>query len=597
MSGLGCLSEILIQTLEQIIDGVVIIGCENKILFINKAAEKLWGYSKQEALSQNIGLLVPHDIKPQHDSYANKNSSSDASKIAETNQDIPIKHKDGCCKWGAMSISKVKINQQTLYTMLIRDVTQQHKDNERIRLLSMATDEIIASLSALTLEREQNQNHIQQLAYYDSLTALPNRSLLHISAEQLLIEASHKKQPVAILFIGLDRFKQINNSMGNLAGDELLKLIANRLRRSCRCSDLVARLSADEFMVILPHCGAEHATEIAYKLQQVLSTPCQIAGKTLNPSAGIGISLFPQNGNNIGTLSQFAAMAMSQAKSTGLGKISLFNNELNKVAEDKQELETAFRHALKQGELVLHYQPQTRLDTGLLYGVEALARWRHAKLGNISPLHFIPLAEECGLIEQLGIWAITEACQQLSTWRKHGLQIPAVSVNLSPTSFRNTNLPQIIANTLEHHQLTARDLTLEVTEDVFIDENATIIQTVKEIHQLGVKLAIDDFGKGYSSLNYLRRIPISELKLDRSFVADLEHDHTARAISSAVLGIGKSLQLTVIAEGIENDAQNELLQQQGYPVGQGFLFSRPLSAPDFENWLHAHSVLIGPNMH
>lgn len=362
MSGIDCLSDILIQVLEQTIDGVMVVGCEKQIKFINKAAESLWGYSKQEAFGQSIGLLVTHDITYQHDNYINKNRSARSNNSVETSQDVPIRHKDGSEMWGAMSISKVEINNQIIYIVFIRDVTLRHNYNERICLLSVATDKIIASLSALTLEREQNQNHIQQLAYYDSLTFLPNRSYLHINAKQLLIEASHKKQPVAILFIGLDRFKQVNNSIGNAAGDELLKLIASRLQKSCRSSDLVGRLSADEFMIILPQCGVEYASEIACKLQQIISTPCQIRGKTLAPSAGIGISLFPQDGNNISTLSQFAAMAMSQAKSAGLGKISLFNNKLKKVAEDRQELETALRHALAQRELVLHYQPQNTIQ-------------------------------------------------------------------------------------------------------------------------------------------------------------------------------------------------------------------------------------------
>lgn len=590
MSGIDCLSDVFIQVLEQTIDGVIVVGCENQIKFINKAAESLWGYSKKEAFGQSMGLLVPHDITSQHDNYINKNSCSRPNNSVETSQDVPIRHKDGSDMWGAMSISKVEINNQILYIVFIRDVTLQHNYNERIRLLSVATGEIIASLSALTLEREQNQNHIQQLAYYDSLTSLPNRSCLHINAKQLLIEASQKKQPVAILFIGLDRFKQVNNSMGNAAGDELLQLIASRLQKSCRRSDLVGRLSADEFMIILPQCGVEYASEIACKLQQIISTPCQIRGKTLAPSAGIGISLFPQDGNNISTLSQFAAIAMSQAKNYGIGKTSIFNNRLSDAAKNKQELETAFRHALSQCELELYYQPQIRLDNGLLYGVEALARWQHAKLGNIPPIQFIPLAEESGLIEELGIWVINEACHQLSVWRKHGLLVPKVSINLSPTSFSNTNLPQIIANTLARHQLTPKDLILEITEDVLIDDNhITIINTATEIHNLGVKLAIDDFGKGYSSLSYLRLIPISELKLDRNFVTDLEHNHAARAISKAVFGIGRGLQLTVIAEGIENNAQKELLQLQGYQVGQGYLFCCPLPVHDFESWLHVQS--------
>lgn len=844
---LGCdyLSDIFIQTLEQAIDGVVVIGHENQIIFINNAAEQLWGYSRQEALGQNIRLLVPNDIKPQHDSYINNNRNTGINKIVGTSRNVPIVHKNGSRKWGSMSISKITVQTQILYTAFIKDITSQLAAQERIRLLSMVADKtdsailimdadwrtiyvntgctdllgytaetltdsnpislimaneaatnkikaskytlskgnifkddalmklasgecfwckitvtpvmdenanliynvvvliditqtkiheilqhkllnavmknqplqnimkvaceeierivpemttsvirvntdsslhalnapgltaeyiriqqgvfmgsdyseiaalidkpvIVAdiaksplwqdenarkkvlslgfyscwclpiksnqhdlvgflvfyyrerrkpslrhqqladaavSICALILEREQNHSQIRQLVYYDSLTTLPNRSLLHANAEKLLIEACNKKQRVAVLSIGLDRFKQINDSMGHSAGDKLLQLIANRLQQHCRGSDIIGRHSADEFIIILPQCTAEYATEFSRKLQQSISQPCKIARKTLTPSASVGISLFPQDGNSVSTLLQRAAIAMSQAKNTGLGKISLFNTELNKAVQERQKLEATFRLAMKRHELTLHYQPQINLKNGRLHGVEALARWQSATLGVISPERFIPLAEECGLIDELGIWAITAACQQLAVWRRQGLLIPAISVNLSPTNFRNTDFPLIITRALRLHHLTADDLTIEITEDVLIDANPNIMQTLNAINQFGIRLAMDDFGKGYSSLSYLRRIPISELKLDRSFVADLEHDHTARAISSAVLGIAKSLQLTVIAEGIENDTQNKLLQQQGYPIGQGYLFSRPLSAPDFVAWLNTH---------
>lgn len=243
------------------------------------------------------------------------------------------------------------------------------------------------------------------------------------------------------------------------------------------------------------------------------------------------------------------------------------------------------RQAINTQQLSLYYQPQTDLKTGRLYGVEALARWHHPELGHISPTRFIPLAEECGLIGELGHWVLTEACKQLADWRQRGIAVPSVSINLSATNFHSLELPELIADTLRHYQLTSRDLKIELTENVLLDTNPSTMRTIEQVHEQGVRLSMDDFGTGYSSLSYLRKIPVSELKLDRSFVSDLEHDHTARAISSAVLGIGKSLQLTVIAEGVETSEQSTLLQQQGYPVGQGYLFARPLSVADFEVWI------------
>jgi EAL domain-containing protein (putative c-di-GMP-specific phosphodiesterase class I) len=278
-------------------------------------------------------------------------------------------------------------------------------------------------------------------------------------------------------------------------------------------------------------------------------------------------------------------MAMYQAKSLGRGRSSFFSHELNQLAQERLTLEIALRDALENQQLRLHYQPQVRMRDGLLYGVEALARWHHPQFGDISPARFIPLAEECGLINQLGLWALREACRQLAAWRRQGLNIPAISVNLSPTNFHNLDLPGMIANTLQEHNLQASDLTLEITESVMMDTNPSTMKTLNDVHTQGVRLSMDDFGTGYSSLSYLRRLPIQELKLDRSFVSDLEQDATNRALSEAVIRLGESLHLTVVAEGIESPVQQRILTDQGYHVAQGYLFSRPLTAADLEAWL------------
>ena len=248
-------------------------------------------------------------------------------------------------------------------------------------------------------------------------------------------------------------------------------------------------------------------------------------------------------------------------------------------------MESALRQAIKEGGLRLHYQPQIDLADGRLYGIEALARWTHPELGEIPPVRFIALAEECGLIVELGNWAVQEACRQLAEWRAAGLRVPAISVNLSPTSFHNLDLPNLLATTLQANALLPEDLTLELTESMLVDNNPSTLKVLDEVHRQGIRLSMDDFGTGYSSLSYLRRLPISELKLDRSFVFDLEHDEATRALSGAILGIGKSLHLTVVAEGVENEAQHQLLREQGYPVAQGYLFSRPLPAEALQQWL------------
>ncbi|MDH2433213.1 EAL domain-containing protein [Pokkaliibacter sp. MBI-7] len=445
--------------------------------------------------------------------------------------------------------------------------------------------EVSTHLCALALEREEARAHIRQLAFYDSLTKLPNRSLLHARADQALTTAEHHGDSIAVLFIDLDRFKQVNDSLGHPAGDELLRVIAQRLTENLRHVDIVGRLSGDEFVMVLPRYSAQALAEAVEQLKSRISQPFSIGSTTLIPSASIGISLFPNDGHDMESLIHRADMAMYQAKSMGRGHVSYFSHQLNEQAQQRMALENALRDALDNGGLQLHYQPQINLADGSLYGVEALARWQHPEFGSIPPTRFIPLAEECGLIGQLGHWAVQEACRQLAAWRRQGLQIPAVSVNLSPSDFHNLDLPQQIAHTLQHHQLQPQDLTLEITESVLMDTHPSTLTTLDAIHSQGVNLAMDDFGTGYSSLSYLRRLPIHELKLDRSFVSDLESDATARALSEAVMRIGESLRLIVVAEGIEEEGQQQILRQQGYQVGQGYLFSRPVPAAELQQWL------------
>jgi diguanylate cyclase (GGDEF)-like protein/PAS domain S-box-containing protein len=435
-------------------------------------------------------------------------------------------------------------------------------------------------LCALALEREHTRQRIRQLAFYDGLTGLPNRSLL-----QAIATAERNNETLAVLFIDLDRFKQVNDSLGHPAGDELLRQIAGRLRQDLRASDIAGRLSGDEFVVVLGQCDVDQTTDLVERLLTLLGTPVTVAGVALAASASIGIAMFPADGRDMETLLQRADMAMYQAKSQGRGCFSFFSSEMNQLAQERLALETALRRAIQNGQLHLHYQPQVDMDTGRLCGVEALARWTHPELGEISPVRFIPLAEECGLVADLGHWALREACGQLSAWRAQGHEVPSVSVNLSPTSFHNLDLPRMIAATLEVNALRPEDLTLEITESVLLDTNPSTMKTIAEVHAKGIRLAMDDFGTGYSSLSYLRRLPVHELKLDRSFVADLEHDEAAQALSAAILGIGKSLHLTVVAEGVETSAQKALLRAQGYPVAQGYLFSRPLHPEEFGRWL------------
>ncbi|WP_248798420.1 EAL domain-containing protein [Pseudomonas sp. MWU13-2105] len=442
-------------------------------------------------------------------------------------------------------------------------------------------------LCLLALEREEARQAILQMAFYDALTGLPNRTFLLAQAERSLREVAEEQGELAVLFVDLDRFKQINDALGHASGDLLLQAMAQRLRSVLRESDIVGRLSGDEFVLVLPRMSATQVTFFLERLMIILSVPATVAGTSVVLSASIGISMFPRDGQDMESLLHCADIAMYQAKRVERGSFSFFLEEMNKVAQERLMLETDLRQALAGGGLHLVYQPQIELRSGRLVGAEALARWVHPTLGHIPPCRFIPLAEDCGLINALSQWVLQQACEQLASWRRQGLPIPSLSINLSPINFHNRNLAELIARQLQYCGLQPGDLCVEVTEGVLLSNSAGTEQTIRDLHALGVRLAIDDFGTGYSSLGYLRRLPISELKLDKSFVDDLERDASCRALSESVIGIGKGLGLHVVAEGIEHVAQRDILMTQGYEVGQGYLFSIPLSCEAFAQWAQA----------
>jgi len=460
-----------------------------------------------------------------------------------------------------------------------------HRDhrepNEFIERLSVLCEH----LCALALERDEARVHIRQLAFYDVLTGLPNRRRLYAKATKAIAQAARTKSSLAVLFVDLDRFKQVNDSLGHSVGDELLCETALRIRAQLRDHDIVGRLSGDEFVIVAPGYDSLQAAELADRVLAALAAPIVVGGAKLRTSASIGISLYPHSGLHIEQLLQHADMAMYQAKVAGRDRCCFFSAEMNRQAQERQTLELALREALEQQQLRLYYQPQVRLGDGRLHGVEALARWHHPQLGEVSPARFVPLAEECGLIVELGHWALREACGHLADWRRRGLAIPTVSVNLSPKNFHHIGLPRLIADILQQHGLQPGDLTLEMTESVLMDGSPETLATITALHQQGIRLSIDDFGTGYSSLGYLHRLPVDELKLDKRFVHDLDSDEASRALTQAIVRIGESLRLTVVAEGVETAAQQQFLTESGCQVVQGFLFARPMPVDALEGWL------------
>lgn len=444
-------------------------------------------------------------------------------------------------------------------------------------------------LCLLALEREKTREHIHQLTFYDTLTGLPNRDMLRAHVNQSLRDNRHSQAPLALMLIKLRRLMHSAHPHDGITADTIRSELAKRIRRAARHSDMLGQLSHDEFLVALPRCSRQQAQMAAERFVNELKKPFAVGPmQSLHASVCIGVSSFPEDGQDFDSLLRHADVAMLHAEAEGRNAFRIFNKEMNEAAQERERLEHDLRQALMNNTITLHYQPQVRStpDQSLL-GVEALMRWPHPELGMIPPDRFIALAEECDLIDALAHWTIHHACWQLANWRMRGIPVPRISINLSSINFRDANLPCFIASELARHQLQPCDLTLEVTESIMLQPDPDVAATINALHDLGLMLSLDDFGTGFSSLSYLHRLPINELKLDKSFVLDIEHSSNARALTRSVLLLGESLGLNVIAEGVETPPQRQFLAEQGCDALQGYLIARPMPAADLEAWLAA----------
>ena len=445
--------------------------------------------------------------------------------------------------------------------------------------------EACVPLCRVALQHEANRTEIERLAYFDPLTGLPNRRLFTDRARQTLQMAVRVQAPGALLLFDIDRFKTTNDSLGHSAGDEVLRETALRLQAEIGENATVARLGGDEFAAMLPRCSPVEAMHAAERLRLALAAPLRIAGMQIEVSTSIGIALFPQDGVELERLVKNAEMAMYEVKRAGRGASRFFTTTMNDVVAQRMQMESALRQVLAAGGLALHYQPKMYLDGSGCAGVEALVRWTDPVLGPVPPDRFIALAEECGLIGAIDAWVLETACAQLAAWQRDGVPVPSMSVNVSPLRFHSDDVPAHVRRLLSLHDLKPSALMLEVTERVMLSDDERTRVDLRTLHEMGVRLSVDDFGTGYSSLGYLKRLPVSELKLDKSFVNDLEHEASDRALADAVIGIGQALGLQVVAEGVETPGQREWLARAGCAVAQGFLFTRALPAPELVGWL------------
>ncbi len=434
-------------------------------------------------------------------------------------------------------------------------------------------------------DRKENEARIHFLAHHDPLTHLPNRAMLLERLHALIETARRQAKQVAVLFVDLDNFKTINDSLGHYAGDELLKRVALRLKDCLRAADMVGRLGGDEFLLAITDLAeAEDVVPAVEKIAEAIKEPFSLEGEVFTVSCSIGISLFPRDGDTPDVLIRNADAAMYFAKDRGRSNFQFFMPSLHQSAHQALALESGIRKAIKQVEFVLYYQPEVRSKTGVITSVEALIRWQHPELGLLGPDKFISIAEHRGLIVPLGHWVIDEAIRQAREWLDMGLRVP-VAVNLSAVQFKQKGLVEDVAACLAKHRLPGELLELELTESLFMEDVAAVTKTLNELKQLGVTLSVDDFGTGYSSLSYLKRYPIDKIKIDRSFIRDIPVDKDDMAITIAIINLAESLGLRVVAEGVETTEQVEFLEHHHCDYIQGYLISPPLPPAEMLNWL------------
>lgn len=446
-------------------------------------------------------------------------------------------------------------------------------------------EEVNKDLYAEIQERKQIQTTLQDLATHDVLTQLPNRTLFHERLVQAINHAKRNKLKVAIILIDIDNFKKINNAEGHNAGDRLLQNITERLKQAIRSTDMVARLGGDEFVVLAEDINNEHeAAAIARKICTRISEKFRIENTDIYLSASVGISFYPTDGDNTETLLKYADIAMYRAKEAGKNNFQFYTPSLHTAVVRKQTIENHLRKAIESEEFVVYYQPFFDLRHHKIIGMEALIRWQHPEHGLIPPLQFIPIAEETGLIIPIGEWVLRTACAQNKLWEQAGYRLE-LGVNISAIQFNEENLPRLINDILMETGLASSNLNLELTESLAMQNAEHTIASLNQLNEIGVLLSIDDFGTGYSSLSYLKRFPIDTLKIDRSFIADIQHDHDDAMITSAIIDMAHALKLKVIAEGVEYKAQYDFLQQKNCDLIQGYLISKPVLAAEFEQLL------------
>ena len=558
---------------ETALDAVIGMDAAGTITGWNAQAESIFGWSRDEAIGRSLAqTIIPPGYQEAHQRSLTHFLAAGEARILGQRIEVEALHRDGHTFPAELSVSPIGLSGdgEMSFSGFVRDITHRKKAEETIR----------------------------HQAHHDALTGLPNRALFTDRLDQALAHARRAEQNVAVLFLDLDRFKIVNDTLGHASGDRLLIQVACRLRDCLRAEDTLARMGGDEFTVILPgvpaSTGGEAAVQVAENLLAALAAPILLDGHELRVTVSIGISLFPHDGENAETLLKHADVAMYRAKEKGRSGYQLFTESMNVSALERLTLEADLRRALERDEFCLFYQPQFSANEEHIVGVEALVRWRHPTRGLVSPATFIPLAEETGLIVPLGDWVLEEACRQAAVWQAERRPL-RVSVNVAARQLQRPDFAHYVAQTLAQAGLSPCWLDLELTESVLIENAVQARGTLRALRAQGLRVSVDDSGTGYSSLSYLRLFPLDVLKIDRAFVRDLTRDAADQAVVRALIDLAHGLNLEVVAEGVETSDQRDCLSALGCDVFQGFLFSAPVPLADLESLLPPPRALSGGN--
>jgi diguanylate cyclase (GGDEF)-like protein/PAS domain S-box-containing protein len=578
--------------LEAAPDAMVVVNEDGEIVLLNLQAEKGFGYSRDELVGQRVTNIIPEGFAARLIADDLRSAADALAQQIGTGIELIARRKDGSEFPIEIMLSPFESAEGILVTAAIRDITVRNAAEEHLAQKVEELSRSVSATRAMSLE-------MVRAAQHDSLTGLPNRLMVTDRINQAIVLAPHHSKQVAVLFLDLDGFKHINDSLGHSVGDKLLESVTTRLVACVRDSDTVSRQGGDEFVVLLSE--AEHwegADTIARRMLRAVAEPHSIEGTDLHITASIGLSVYPDDGGDAETLIKNADAAMYQAKENGRQGYQFFKPEMNVKAVERQSIEESLHRALDRQEFVLHYQPKVDLATGAISGVEALVRWIHPTRGLVPPAQFIPIAEDSGLILPIGTWVLREACAQARAWQDAGLSVPRMAVNVSAVQLRDDGFLGGVFAILRETGLDARSLEIELTESVLMKQDDSAAAVLQALRERGAQVALDDFGTGYSSLSYLRKFPLDALKIDRSFVSNIgsvgqngsAEDGTS--IVTAVISMARSLNLRVVAEGVETRQQLAFLRAHDCDEAQGHLFSKPVPSLQFARLLRRKGSLL-----